>query len=62
MCLNRLLAIARAHDTCATEKARLEGDAIVIPFDCHNVNRSPAWSIEYERVRNRAELLAALGY
>lgn len=60
--LELLLALARDHETCETERARIEGEAIVIPFDCHNENRSPAWSIEYERVTNRRELLDALGY
>lgn len=62
MCLQTLLAIALAHSTCTTEQPRIEGDVLVIPFDCHNPDRAPAWSIEHERVRTRAELLDALGY
>jgi hypothetical protein len=61
MCLERLLGLALEHDTCATEKARLEGDAIVIPFDAHHRDTN-SWTIEYERVHNRRELLDALGY
>ena len=60
--LELLLRVARSHDSCATEKPRRDGDAIVIPFDCLNERQSPAWSIQYERVRSRRELLEALGY
>lgn len=60
--LELLLRMARSHETCETERARIDGDAIVIPFDCFNENRSPAWTIELERVRTRQELLDALGY
>jgi hypothetical protein len=62
MCLKTLLAIALAHDTCELEKPRIEGEELVIPFDCHNPGKVPAWSIEYERVRTRRELLDVLGY
>ncbi len=57
--LELLLALALDHDTCKTEKARIEGDAVIIPFD---VLRGSTWAIEYERVRSRAELLEAFGY
>lgn len=62
MCLERLLAIAREHNTCESEQARIEGDVLVIPFDCHHPDQAPAWSIQYERVTSRQELLDALGY
>jgi hypothetical protein len=57
--LELLLAIARDHESCATERPRIEGDAVVIPFD---VQRNERWFVEHERVRNRAELLDAYGY
>lgn len=57
--LELLLACALDHETCETEKARIEGDAIRIPFDCQRDNR---WHIEHELVRTRRELLDALGY
>jgi hypothetical protein len=60
--LELLLRLAQSHRTCAAEQARIEGDELVIPFDCLNEKRSRAWTIEYERVRNRRELLDALGY
>jgi hypothetical protein len=60
--LELLLRLALDHDTCTTEKARMDGDAVLIPFDCYNPDRDPAWTVEYERVRNRAELLDAFGY
>ena len=60
--LELLLRLALTHDTCDTEKPRIEGDAVVIPLDCHNPDRDPAWTIQYERVRNRTELLDVLGY
>jgi hypothetical protein len=58
--LDRLLIAARQHQTCSSEEAKIDGDAIVIPFDAHQ--RDGTWTIEYERVRNRRELLEALGY
>ena len=60
--LELLLKMALDHKTCETEKARVDGDAVIIPFDCYKPDREPAWTIEYERVRNRTELLDALGY
>jgi hypothetical protein len=60
--LELLLRLAQSHRTCAAEQARIEGDEIVIPFDCLNEKRSPAWTIEYERVRSRRDLLEVLGY
>ena len=60
--LELLLWVALDHDTCKTEKARIEGDAVVIPFDCFKPDREPQWTIEYERVRTRTELLEAFGY
>ena len=60
--LELLLSIALEHDTCATEKPRIDGDAVVIPFDLHRPGLQPEWTIGYERVRNRGELLEALGY
>ena len=57
-----LLRVALDHDTCETEKARIDGDAVVIPFDCFDADRYPQWTIEYERVRTRSELLDAFGY
>jgi hypothetical protein len=58
--LELLLRLARDHDTCATEEARIEGDELVIPIDCHH--RDGSWTIERERVRTREQLLDALGY
>lgn len=60
MCLKRLRAIALEHGTCTTEEPRIEGDELVIPFDTRQADGS--WTIAYERVRNRRELLDALGY
>lgn len=60
--LELMLRMARSHETCETERAEIDGDAIRIPIDCFNENRTPAWTIEYERARNRRELLDALGY
>jgi hypothetical protein len=60
--LQLLLKLARGHKTCDTEEARIDGDAVIIPFDCYKPDREPTWTVEYERVRNRAELLDALGY
>lgn len=60
--LELLLRLALDHDTCKAEKARIDGDAVVIPFDCYRPDGDPAWTIEYERVSTRTELLDALGY
>jgi hypothetical protein len=60
--LELLLRIARDHKTCRTEEPRIEGDAVLIPFDVYKPNQDPSWSIEYEVVRDRGELLEALGY
>ena len=60
--LELLLRLALDHQTCTTEKARIDGDAVVIPFDVHHPERNPEWTVEYERVRTRAELLDAFGY
>lgn len=60
MCLNRLLAIAKEHKTCDTEQPRIEGDRIILPIDCHHPQRG--WSIERVVIRNRRQLLEALGY
>ena len=60
--LESFLKIALDHDTCTTEKARIEGDAVVIPFDCFDPDRRPGWIIRYERVRTPAELLEVFGY
>jgi hypothetical protein len=58
--LELLRRLAASHHTCADERPRIDGDAIVIPFDCRQADAT--WTIEYERVRNRRELLDALGY
>jgi hypothetical protein len=59
--LELLLRIARDHDTCEDERPEIDGNSIVIPFDC--LHRDPdRWTIAYERVSNRRELLDALGY
>jgi hypothetical protein len=34
----------------------------VIPFDIYRPGHDPEWTIGYERVRDRGELLEALGY
>jgi hypothetical protein len=60
--LEHLLSIALDHETCATEKAWIDGDAVVIPFDCFHPDRKPQWTIQYERVRSRQDLLDAFGY
>ena len=60
--LELLLRLALDHQTCTTEKARIEADAVVIPFDVHHPGCDPEWTVEYERVRTRAELLEAFGY
>jgi hypothetical protein len=60
--LELLLRIAFEHKTCDTEKPRIEGDAVVIPFDIYRPGHDPEWTIGYERVRDRGELLEALGY
>jgi hypothetical protein len=60
--LEPLLRLALNHHTCETEKARIDGDCVLIPFDVHHPGRDPEWTIEYERVRNRSELLEAFGY
>ena len=60
--LELLLRLALTHDTCITEKARVDGDAVLIPFDVHDPDGDPKWRIEYERVHTRGELLEALGY
>ena len=60
--LELLLRLALTHDTCQTEKARIEDDAVIIPFDVLGFEGRPGWSVQYERVRTRAELLEALGY
>jgi hypothetical protein len=60
--LELLLRLALGHNSCRTEKARIDGDAVVIPFDCFTPGREPEWTINYERVRTRGELLEAFGY
>ena len=60
--LEMLLRVALQHDTCDTEKARIDGYAVLIPFDVHRPGQKPEWTIGYERVRNRRELLEAFGY
>ncbi len=60
--LELLLAIALDHKTCSTEKARIEGGDLVIPFDYYHPGHDPEWTIGYERVRDRKQLLDALGY
>lgn len=61
MCLDLLLSIARQHKSCSSEEARIEGDAVVIPFD-QLVDGGRRWIVVHERVRNRRELLEAFGY
>lgn len=59
--LELLLRIARDHDTCATEQARIAGNELLVPIDCHHT-ATDRWTIELERVRTHAQLLDALGY
>lgn len=58
--LRAMLRVARDHGTCRQESARIEGDAIVVPFDTFHDDHG--WSIERQTVRTRRELLDALGY
>lgn len=60
--LEDLLSLALDQNTCSTEKARIEGGYVVIPFDCYRPECDGEWSIEYERVRTRKQLLDALGF
>ena len=60
--LELLLRLALSHNTCQTEKARIEDGAVIIPFDVLKGDRDPVWTIDYERVRTRGELLEALGH
>ena len=60
--LELLLRLALTHDTCSTEKARIDGASVLIPFDVFGFEGKPGWTIQYERVRTRGELLEALGY
>jgi hypothetical protein len=60
--LELLLRVALNRKTCLTEKPRIEAGWVVIPFDGHHPTRQPEWTIEYERVQTRTQLLDALGY
>lgn len=59
--LRLLQRLAATHQTCQEERPRIDGDAVVIPFDVLE-SKPDRWTIAYERVRNRKELLDALGY
>lgn len=59
--LEELLSLALTHDNCTTEKARIEGDCVLIPFDVFDEDRK-VWTIVYERVRTVDQLLEAFGY
>lgn len=58
--LNKVLAFALDHDCCNGERARIEGDHVVIPVDCFG--RDGSRSVEHFNVTNHAEARAALGY
>lgn len=57
--LQHLLRMALDHKTCSSERPRVEGDELVIPFDVLERDR---WTIKHERVRSRREFLEAFGY
>lgn len=60
--LQLFLKIALEHNTSLIEKARIEGCAVVIPFDYIGEDPARQGAIRHELVRNRRELLEALGY
>ncbi len=58
--LGELLAIARDHPCCETERARIEAGAVIVPIDTRLADGT--WTIRRVAATNRAELLEALGY